>query len=284
MSGIRPAHTAVFCALALASAGASAMQPNTFEWFPRTPGTLDQAYLLRTTDCLDTRYPIGDATLTPVADQHGTFRLSYETSGVACGVPPPGVFFIAIPIPAAIDGVPVLRLELVTTDFGGEVSEAIIDAPARLGIPPSVAGTWFNPAHADQGLLINVTQNAEAAVSWNTYDAAGNQTWLSGIASIDATDTHLAIALTDTRTGRFAGTPASPDTARAWGAMDIEYLGCGELQATWTPESGTGLQAGTGPLMQLTGAYGQACDLEKWIASEGGVVTYIEVNIVASDD
>lgn len=265
----------------------AATTANALEWFPRQPGTLDQLYLVERTNCGDNggQIPFDNLVLTVLDADRGIVELAGESSAQICGLPPPGDYYVAVPIPAKIGDVTVREVMIRLDDQGSDqVFEYAMRAPQRLGIPPSIAGTWFAPQRAEQGLLFNVSRNADGnadlAVSFNTYAADGTQRWLSGAVGIDAEDPSVTIPLIDTGTGVFGGTAQTPDEIRTWGELDVEYLGCGELDVMWSPEAYTGLGlGGGGRMMQLTQSYADACDLEGWMTQIGGNVTVLDVEV-----
>lgn len=271
---------AVLVPLCLAAQSASA-----FDWFPRNPGALDQLYLVQRNNCDDfgVQIPVDNVVLTLLDAENGVVELSADSGGQICPLPPPWDSYVAVPIPAEIGGVQVRELVMKLTDLEGTVFEYSLPLPRRLGIPPSIAGTWFFPWHSEQGFLINVSRNpagsADVAVTFNTYGADGMQRWHSGIAPIDATDPTLTIPLIDTGTGVFFGTATTPDEVKTSGEIAIEYLGCGELHLLWDPEPYTGLRGGGGRPTQLTQTYSDPCDLDGWMEQIGGQATVLDVEV-----
>lgn len=257
------------------------------EWFPRHPASLDQLYLLERNNCGDSggQIPADNLVLSVLDADAGVVELRGDSGAQLCGTPPPWDSYVAVPIPAKIGDVTIRQLVVRLTDTGsGVVFEYSMSMPERVGIPPSIAGTWFAPQRAEQGLLFNVSRNAaggaDLAVSFNTYAADGTQRWHAGVAPIDAEDPFVTIELTDTGTGVFGGTATTPDAMRTWGDLDVEYVACGELHVMWSPEAYTGLGLGAGGRMtQLTQSYGDPCDLDSRMEQLGGRLSVLDVAI-----
>lgn len=260
--------------LGFAPLQAQASPEDGLSWFPRVAGPGDQRWLVHLNHCSDTAGVISDSiALTLVDADAGRFRLAYDADTLLCGTPPPPAL-MAIPIPDAIDGVPVLLIDVERNHLSTSARSAswTMQVPARVAVPPSIVGTWFAPEHAKQGLLVTLTQRAEAAVSWNTYAADGTPRWLSGVAQTQPEDSTFSVALSDPGEGRFADAADTPSASTSWGELEIEYLGCGELQASWTPDASTGLEAGTATMQQLTAPYSDPCNLGEWATSQGYVL------------
>lgn len=274
----------VFCAVLLAAAAPAAADVPIEEglaWFPRVPGPGDQRYLIHTNHCGDPVGVVGPAASLSLVDaDEGRWRLDYQADTLLCGTPPPFESLMAMAIPDAVDGVPVHVIDVVREHLSSDALDAswTTRVPERVGVPPSIVGTWFAAGHAEQGFLITLTQHGEAAVSWNTYGGDGTQRWLSGVAPTAGDASTFSVPLVDTGTGTFAGMPQTPDAPTPWGSINVEYMECGMLQAAWAPDPEVGLPSGGAVFHQLTAPYGDPCDLEAWAQSQQAIVVPVEVD------
>jgi hypothetical protein len=147
--------------------------------------------------------------------------------------------------------------------------------------PPSIAGTWNNPAHAGQGVHISFSPlpvgEADGVryfgdglvVAWTTYAADGNPVWLTGSALLDRTGSERTgyvtrVPLYRTRNGSFPGRTGPAATAEAWGSVDLEYLGCGALRMSWSANDDTAFPDGSMELSHLVHTSTAPCDLERF--------------------
>lgn len=266
--------------------------PQGFEWFPRVPGLDDPLYLIPVDPCHSTHvYAVELENIEAgfPSPESGALEIRYETFLAGCiGAPP---VLHAVAIPQEIDDAPVNGLHSShvrrTAIFeNGQQVDTIVNEiewsealPSRVGIPPSISGTWFSPAHSEQGLLINMTAKREVLVGWTTYGSDGKQRWFSGIAPTVADESTVTLTLTDTGDGAFAGQPPVDTPNKDWGTLTIEYVGCGELEVSWNPKTFTGLQPGSATMQQLTQPHDAACNLESYAAALGQPLTIHELEI-----
>lgn len=266
--------------------------PQGFEWFPRVPGPDDPLYLLPIDPCHSTQaYAVSldnleASFLTP---ESGALAIRYETFLAGCIGAPPVVHAVAIP--QEIDGAPVDGLfstHVRSTPIfeNGQQVDTVVNEiewfetlPPRVAIPPSVSGTWFSPAHVEQGILINMTAKRELLVGWTTYGADGTQRWFSGIAPTVPDESTVTLTLTDTGDGAFAGELPNDAAPEEWGTLTIEYVACGEIEVSWNPKTTTGLQPGSATMQQLTQPHDAACDIEAYAAALGQPLTIHELDI-----
>lgn len=271
--------------------------PQGFEWFPRVPGPDDPLYLIPVDPCHSPQmYAVDldslEASLPAAAPEGAALALRYQTFLAGCIGAPPMVRAVAIP--DAVGDTQVVGLhathvretprfengQQVGTDVAEiEWSEAL---PDRVAIPPSVAGTWFSPAHIEQGILINMTAKRELLVGWTTYGADGKQRWFSGIAPTVPDESTVTLTLTDTGDGAFAGQLPDDVAPEEWGTLTIEYVACGEIEVSWNPNAATGLQPGAATMQQLTQPHDAACDIEAYAAALGQPLTIHTLDIEAA--
>ena len=144
-------------------------------------------------------------------------------------------------------------------------SSGVFNPPLMTGdyaqdIPPSVAGTWLNSSFGSQGLLLNVSPDG-VAVSFNTFDPAGDPIWFTGLLRTAQERFVAEGPLYSVDGGLFAGTSSA--TQVPWGNMRIEYIRCGVLRVSWQAIDSSSYPSGDVEMGQLTsmGAYG-GCDVE----------------------
>lgn len=267
---------ATFC---FATTPASAL--SSYEWFPRRPALNDQLHLVHLSECGDPWVP-DTPTLQRLDNPGGhAWILDFDVRVDPCDGQQPARTLYAIAIPASIEGYAVGQLYVQATNaVTGIVTPWVMPTPERVGVPPSVAGTWFNPAFAYQGLLINYTAAGEAAVVWNTYDADGRPSWHTGIGAVPSDTSVMTMTLSDLPSGVFAGAPEQPVAPAAWGTIALEYLGCGELRMDWAPAPARGLQAGSATLQQLTDGHADACNLARWSGRQHAQLVLLEPEVL----
>lgn len=120
------------------------------------------------------------------------------------------------------------------------------------------SGYWFNTDHEQQAVQIEVIDSRRAAVTWLTYDNAGQPVWLAGFGSVLG-DT-IEATLSRFRGGRF---PTASDTGEVnlepLGTAEIEFTDCRSAEIRWAGNSAE-FQNGTLPLTRLTeGIEGNRC-------------------------
>ncbi len=47
-----------------------------------------------------------------------------------------------------------------------------------------LSGSWYNPQHDGEGLIVQVLSPNQALVYWFTYDDSGNQVWVFGLGQL----------------------------------------------------------------------------------------------------
>lgn len=263
--------------------------PQGFEWFPRAPGPDDPLYLIAIDPCNSTQiYAVALDSIESNLDGDA-IAVRYETFLAGCIGAPPAVDAVAIP--DTVGATTILGLhaiharEVALFENGQQVGTELDEIewseqlPQRASIPPAIAGTWFAPTHAEQGILINMTAKRELLVGWTTYGADGKQRWFSGIAPTVSDESTVIVALTDTGDGAFAGQLPNDAPQKDWGTLTIEYVACGEIEVSWNPKTNTGLQPGTATMQQLTQPHDAACDIEAYAAALGQPLTIHELEI-----
>lgn len=145
---------------------------------------------------------------------------------------------------------------------------APVQAESQLADPPGLrgdfSGTFYDPAQAGQGVMIEVRDRGEATVAWFTFDPAGAPMWLYGIARVEGAK--LVAPVSRVSGGAF---PPAFDPQRvqssAWGLLELEFTGCNDGTLKWTPSAG-GFGAGQMPLKRITAVHGARCHAEEEFA------------------
>ena len=153
---------------------------------------------------------------------------------------------------------------------------------ARAAVPPSLSGSWYNPAQAGHGLSIQVPGDGRAIAYWFTYDRDGNPLHLYLDGRIDdRTIRGTAYAARGMRFGSFD--PAALGVRR-WGELEIEFpasQGCNTatLRYNGNGEAGVGFGSGTMPLVRLSRLAGTSCAGSDIVPQETGLYpgTYLRL-------
>lgn len=85
------------------------------------------------------------------------------------------------------------------------------------------SGSWFDPTHNGEGLLLQWLTPNKAVVTWYTYDAQGNQAWMYGTGTRNAQGKLHVPQLHRTRGGVF-GHPFKPEDIQTevWGELTLD--------------------------------------------------------------
>jgi len=120
------------------------------------------------------------------------------------------------------------------------------------------SGSWFVPARAGEGWILEELGDGRGVVYWFTYDPQGRQAWLFGIAqrngeTYDVTDT---LQPRGTRWGD-AFDPAAVEL-RPWGRMTLAFDSCNALTVTYA-STVDGYGSGTRNATRLTSLGSAPC-------------------------
>lgn len=141
------------------------------------------------------------------------------------------------------------------------VAQSALAQDDSLAVRGDFSGTWHDPAHAGQGLNIEVLDRGQAVVAWYTFDTSGAPMWLFGLGQFEGAQLRVDAARVDG--GRFpsAATPVAGQT-QAWGELQIDFDDCSKGTLQWTPTA-AGFSAGSMPLTRLTALQGERCNSEE---------------------
>lgn len=134
--------------------------------------------------------------------------------------------------------------------------------PAVNADSQAITGSWFSPIRDGEGIIFEALPDGRIVMYWYTYDTeGGEQYWLGGVGSFDATtNTAQFDALRSTTGTAFGDAFTAGDVAQVpWGSASFQQLGCdnGVLNFSSTlPEFGDSSY----PLIRLTGIDTLVCD------------------------
>ena len=246
-----------------------------YSFFPAAPAFGDQLYLLHPSDCSDQEVPVTPPTMTRHVGMDGAlvWTLQYAVRPSECPEPSYATVY-AFPLPDEIFTVAsdTVWLRIIDADSGQQISQTLLPQLLRVGLPPSIAGTWVSPLHADQGLMVGYDDLHRIVVSWHTFGATGAPRWMTGIAQAPWDTSRVTVPLVTALSGVFAGGNTSAPDVDAWGDVELDYTGCGEMTLRWAPYPTTGLAPGSARFHQLTGNVDAHCNLPLWAERRGMVV------------
>jgi hypothetical protein len=131
--------------------------------------------------------------------------------------------------------------------------------PDSVSITPGFSGSWFDETREGEGFNIEIGGSELAPyllTYFYTYDANGNQMWLTGFASISGSDT--VVVDMEVTSGTVWGDGFNPDDVNYadWGTITFQFSSCEAGTASYnSPEFGTG----TFNLFHLTRISGLTC-------------------------
>ena len=177
---------------------------------------------------------------------------------------------VTIPNPQA-DGIspppPALVLSIPAYD-----PTAFPDASAPMPITGYNAGNYFDPAHAGEGMIVEVGDRGPTAsepsryvsLAWFTYDADGTSFWLFGTAPFVPGVRAVSVPMSSFGGGGFAGDFGATSAQSPWGTVSVAFPDCTSMHFEYA--SRAGLQpplpsgAGERTWVRLTGTNGLPCD------------------------
>lgn len=130
-------------------------------------------------------------------------------------------------------------------------------ARAQAGLQ-SVAGTWFDPTHNGEGVILQPITADAISTTWFSYTPDGEAAWFTGIGTLQD-DVLVVEAMTRPQGTRF-GDGFDPDdvVAQPWGRVEIDFSACnaGELRYTALDAA---YGSGTLQLQRATQPAGHVC-------------------------
>ncbi len=137
-----------------------------------------------------------------------------------------------------------------------------------------LSSNWFDPAHGGEGIITQIAEFPPAAdgtvfkqlvFDWFTFDNDGLPFWISGNATINASNpTSVTVPAVYLTNGGFAGDFGANATANPWGTVTFEFPDCNHLTVTYASNGSqpsfvpTG--SGTLNLQRLVSVNGLTCE------------------------
>ncbi len=119
------------------------------------------------------------------------------------------------------------------------------------------SGSYFDPSHSGEGIIVQVLTNGLVVVMWFTYDKNGKQMWMQGTGTM--VDGTLTVNNLSTTAGTMWGAGFDPETTMTvpWGSMTMVFSGCGSVKVDYVSTAGFG--SGTLNMVRLTNLMGLGC-------------------------
>ncbi len=120
-----------------------------------------------------------------------------------------------------------------------------------------LSGSWFDPSHDGEGLVLEMLTNGQALVFWFSYGPDGARRWYFGVG--DEVDGALIFSEMLTTSGGIFGDAFDPQAVEEipWGSLQLE-LECRSGRMTWNSTE-TGFGSGQLQLVHLTQHDGLEC-------------------------
>ena len=119
-----------------------------------------------------------------------------------------------------------------------------------------LSGSWFDPSHEGEGIILEVLKNGSAVVQWFTYNQGGQQMWIQGTGTFNG-DTLTVNDLFTTSGARWGDNFDPDDVDMAdWGTLTMEFDGCGEAEVNYTSQA---FGSGSLDMVRLTNLMGIDC-------------------------
>ena len=127
-----------------------------------------------------------------------------------------------------------LTLAVLLTAPGFSVDASDTDA-AGFEINNALSGTWWNPDRAGEGFMIDVANAGKIAISFYTYNNAGQQMWLIGPGHVDGSVAVIDFYVTE---GGIYGSGFDPELVNEvhWGTGIFTFSECATGVADIMPD------------------------------------------------
>lgn len=134
----------------------------------------------------------------------------------------------------------------------------ILDCGSRAQMGPGYSGSFFDPSHDGEGIILQVIDGTTVVVQWFTYDDQGNQYWIQGVGTLSdgKITVEEALAFRGPRYG--PGYDAGDLDPVTWGSIMIEFDGCDAARLTYESVI-AGFGSGMQNLQRLTSLRGVGC-------------------------
>lgn len=117
---------------------------------------------------------------------------------------------------------------ITANSLGDSISVLTHRDPTRLTPPGGLAGAWFDPDRAGEGLLLDVFADGGLFLAWFTYDDTGTPIWLTGqTREWQATPGRpVTLALRRWQGPRFTDFDPGDRESERWGEATLTLRGC----------------------------------------------------------
>ena len=119
------------------------------------------------------------------------------------------------------------------------------------------SGSYFDPSHSGEGIIVQVLTNGVVVGMWFTYDKSGRQMWMQGTGTIDGNTITIDNLSTTAGTIWGAGFDSNDTTTLPWGSLTMVFNGCGEVAVNYVSTAGFG--SGTLNMIRVTNLMGLNC-------------------------
>lgn len=119
------------------------------------------------------------------------------------------------------------------------------------------SGSWYDPTHDGEGIILEILQDGTALVQWFTYDHFGGQMWIQGTGTIDGNTLTVENLYTTSGTGWGSLFNADDVSLDEWGSLTMEFSGCGAATVMYQSEE---FRNGTLNMQRVTSLMGIPCE------------------------
>jgi len=119
------------------------------------------------------------------------------------------------------------------------------------------SGSWFDPTHSGEGIILEVLKNGTVIVQWFTFDKNGGQMWIQGTGTITGGILTVDNLFTTGGTSYGSGFDADDVKQIPWGTLTMEFTSCGEAVVNYISSAGFG--SGSLNMSRLTSLWGIPC-------------------------
>ncbi len=135
----------------------------------------------------------------------------------------------------------------------------IVDCTTGEGTENSgFSGSWYDPSHNGEGIILEVMADGQGLVQWFTYDGDGEQMWIQGVGQFSGNTLTVSRLFTGSGTRWGSGFDASSVMRPDWGSLTMVFDSC--QLATVDYVSTTGFGSGTLNMQRLTNLLGIDCE------------------------
>jgi len=120
-----------------------------------------------------------------------------------------------------------------------------------------LSGSWFDPTHNGEGIIVEVLTDGSAVVQWFTYDQNGKQFWIQGTGNFNGsvlTVDNLFSTSGGAWGSAFFANPVQQDT---WGTLTMDFTTCDAATVNYNSSAGFG--TGTLNMVRLSSLMGIPC-------------------------